>query len=126
SFTNASVTGSTVYIRTGQSGGFTVTASSSDADSGVAGYSFPSLGSGWNGSQAGAAETYTFDSSATPSGSRDVPAQNGAGQSSAAGSFSIVGDTAAPVTSVGCGGGACSAGWYSSPVSVSLSATDAA
>src|SRR5205823_1340747 len=48
SFTNASTTGSTVYVRTGHAGAFTVTASSSDAETGVSSYGFPSLGSGWS------------------------------------------------------------------------------
>ena len=33
-------------------------------------------------------------------------------------------DTIAPTSSIGCGGGACSSGWYTSAVSVALSATD--
>ena len=42
-------------IRPGVTGGFTVTGSSTDGGSGVASYSYPSLGSGWSG-----AGTYTF------------------------------------------------------------------
>jgi peptidoglycan/xylan/chitin deacetylase (PgdA/CDA1 family)/N-acetyl-beta-hexosaminidase len=34
-------------------------------------------------------------------------------------------DTTAPTSSIACGGGACSSGWYGGPVSVSLSASDA-
>jgi peptidoglycan/xylan/chitin deacetylase (PgdA/CDA1 family) len=37
----------------------------------------------------------------------------------------IKNDTQAPSSSIACGGIACSSGWYASPVSVSLSATDA-
>jgi peptidoglycan/xylan/chitin deacetylase (PgdA/CDA1 family) len=37
----------------------------------------------------------------------------------------IKNDTQAPTSSITCGGGACSNGWYGNPVSVSLSATDA-
>ena len=36
----------------------------------------------------------------------------------------IKNDTQAPTSSIACGGGACSTGWYSAPVSVSLSAAD--
>jgi peptidoglycan/xylan/chitin deacetylase (PgdA/CDA1 family) len=37
----------------------------------------------------------------------------------------IKNDTQAPTSSIACGASACSSGWYGSPVSVSLSATDA-
>src|SRR5207248_9334037 len=37
-FTNASATGPTGYVRTGQAGGFPVTASPSDAETGAAGF----------------------------------------------------------------------------------------
>ena len=47
SFTEAMSVGSTVFYRPGTSGGFTVTASSTDAESGVASYAFPNLGAGW-------------------------------------------------------------------------------
>ena len=45
SFTNAAVTGGVVWFRSGAAGSFTVTAGSSDAESGVASYAFPALGS---------------------------------------------------------------------------------
>src|SRR4029077_11223162 len=48
SFTAASTAGTTVYYNPGGSGAFTVSASSTDAESGVASYSSPSLGSGWS------------------------------------------------------------------------------
>ena len=110
--------GATVYFQGGGAGGFTVAASgSTDADSGVAGYTYPALGSGWSGSNG----NYTFNSSAgTQSGS--VTAQNNAGLSSAGTSFTAQSDAAAPTSSVTCNTIACSAGWYtSSPVAIAIS-----
>jgi hypothetical protein len=124
--TNASVSGSTVYFRGGAAGSFTVTGAATDAQSGVASYSFPALGSGWSGSVTGADDTYSFSATAVdPSEPNDVRATNAAGQDSAATSFTVTRDGTAPSTTVQCGGGACSAGWYTtSPVSVTLSASD--
>jgi len=85
-FTGAHATGSTVYFRPGSSGGFTVTPSSTDAQSGVASYSYPSLGTGWSRSGG----DYTFDPSAgDPAEPNDVTAQNNAGLTSAATSFAV-------------------------------------
>jgi hypothetical protein len=47
--THASAAGSTLYYNTNTPGGFTVGASSTDPESGVATYAFPSLGTGWSG-----------------------------------------------------------------------------
>src|SRR3712207_8947349 len=40
--------GSTIYFRPGTAGGFTVAASSEDAETGIASTSFPALGLGWS------------------------------------------------------------------------------
>ena len=115
--------GSTVFFQGGGSGGFTVSASgSSDAQSGLAGYTYPSLGSGWTNTGGG----YTFDGSAgTQTGS--VTAQNNAGLTSAGTSFTAQSDSAAPTSSVTCNTIACSAGWYTtSPVAVAISGSDGA
>ena len=78
--TNASATGQTVYFRPGAAGGFTVTASADDPHSGISGYGFPALGSGWSGSQSGADYDYSFTASASdPVEPNDVTAQNNAG-----------------------------------------------
>src|SRR5207237_10032981 len=59
-FTNAHLRAGTVYFRTGASGGFTVTPTSSDDESGVASYVYPALGSGWTRSGG----DFSFDTSA--------------------------------------------------------------
>ena len=84
--------GSIVYFKGGTAGGFTVTASgSTDADTGIAGYTYPALGAGWSN----AAGVYSFTGGAgTQSGS--VTAQNNAGLSSAGTSFTAQSDTTAP------------------------------
>ncbi|MDX6543406.1 MAG: hypothetical protein QOK32_1009, partial [Gaiellaceae bacterium] len=124
--TNASLAGSTVYFRSGAAGGFTVTAASSDAQSGVSSYSFPALGSGWSGAASGADDAYTFTAAAgDPSEPNDVRATNAAGLDSTAASFTVTADGTAPSTSIACNAGACPAGWFTtSPVSVVLSASD--
>jgi hypothetical protein len=100
---NTFVSGSTVYYRSGAtSGGFSVTAASTDPESGIASYAFPSLGSGWTVSGSGATRTYTW-SSATPStsaGPFTVTAKDGAGLvssgSNATNPFNLTADNAAP------------------------------
>ena len=90
--TNAFQTGGTVYFRQGAAGGFTVTATSTDPQSGVVSTTYPGLGSGWSHT----AGDYTFNSSATaPGGAQTVTVTNGAGLSSTA-SFTVVGDSTAP------------------------------
>jgi len=113
--------GSTVYFQGTGSGGFTVAASgSTDVQSSVSGYTYPSLGTGWL--HTGGDYTFT-GAAATQSG--DVTAQNGAGLSSTATSFTAQLDSAAPTSSIQCNTAACSAGWYtSSPVSIAIGATD--
>ncbi|MCA1684078.1 MAG: hypothetical protein LC708_02995, partial [Actinobacteria bacterium] len=102
SFTNASVSGTTVYIRQGAAGGFTVTGTSSDTESGIDHLTFASgLGSGWTGGGADSSTpytgAYTFNSSATaPVGNQNVTATNGWALTSGATTFTVVADTTAP------------------------------
>jgi hypothetical protein len=111
SFTNASATGTTVFFRQGVTGGFTVTSSATDAETGIASTSFPALGAGWT--HTGGA--YSFDTTATPpSGNQNVTSRNAAGLDSAGSPFTVVPDTAAPISTIKCNGVACSAGWYTS------------
>src|SRR5581483_4414844 len=131
SFTNASQTGSVVYFRAGASGGFTVTGTSTSGPSGIASLTFPSgLGTGWSGGGVDSSSpyqgVYTF-SGASPAqpANLQISATSGAGLTSPQSDpFSLVADSTAPTTSVMCGGVACSGGWYTSGVSVTLSASD--
>src|SRR5205085_5168147 len=102
SFANASATGTTVYVRQGAAGGFTVTGTSSDAESGIDHLTFASgLGSGWTGGGADSSSpytgAYTFSAAAAaPSGSQDVTATNGWALTSASTPFTVVADTTPP------------------------------
>ncbi|HEX6130767.1 MAG TPA: chitobiase/beta-hexosaminidase C-terminal domain-containing protein, partial [Actinomycetota bacterium] len=110
----------TVFYRGGGSGGFTVTATAADAQSGVDGYSYPALGAGWTGGGG----SYDFSAGAA-SGTHSVTATNGAGLEAST-PFSVSADSTAPVTAALCDGLVCSSDWYTTaPVSVTLAATDA-
>jgi type II secretory pathway pseudopilin PulG len=104
SMTNVSVNGTTVYYRSGAtSGSFTVTASSTDAVSGIASYGFPTLGSGWTATAGSlGVETYSWSTASptTGAGPFTVTATNGAGLASGGTSFSLVADHTAPVNSL--------------------------
>jgi uncharacterized repeat protein (TIGR02059 family) len=83
--------GSTVYFKQGGAGGFTVTATSADPESGVQSTNYPSLGPGWT-----SGGTYTFDNTANaPGSSSTVTVTNNAGLSSTA-TFDVVSDSSAP------------------------------
>ena len=124
--TNAVASGQTVYFRSGEAGGFTVTAASSDAQSGWL-LRFPALGTGWSGTPSGDSTDYSFGSSAAdPVEPLNVTAQNNAGLDSTPASFTVSADGAAPVSPISCDGAPCTGGWYTSTVSVTLSASDAA
>ena len=99
---NAYYNGSgTLYIRPSAGGTFTVTGSSTDAQSGIGSYTFGTLnsngGSNFGGSQTGDHYDYTFGASTTaPSTARTVSATNGAGTGSSDTTYSIAADTTAP------------------------------
>ena len=130
SFTNASATGSTVYYRTGVAGGFTVTGTASDAQSGIDHLTFPALAAGWAG---GGADTsspyngaYTFGAGAAdPTEPNNVTATNNVAITSSPTSFTVTPDSLAPVSSILCDGASCAGSWYTSSVAISLSASDA-
>ena len=90
--------GSTIWFRSaaGAGGSFDVTASSTDAQTGIASYSFPALGAGWSQSGSGATRTYTYANAAATPGASNVTATNGAGSGSANGTFTVSNDTTGP------------------------------
>ena len=88
-------TGTTAFYRPAGSGSFDVTASSTDAQSGILDYSFPVL-AGFTGSGAGATRTYTLATPTEPNGAKPVTARNQALLSSAATNFTLTSDAAGP------------------------------
>jgi hypothetical protein len=123
-----SAVGNTVFFLPTSSGSFDVTASSSDGDSGIGSYAFPSaasFGSGWSVSGSGNTRTYSYTPGSATPGSQSVTATNGAGRTNSS-SFDVeVSDTTPPTTSIQCNAAACQGSYYtSSPVSVTLSADD--
>ncbi len=123
-----SVSGLTLHFRPGTTGYFTLSATSSDPESGLREIRFPNLGSGWSGGGADPAApyeaTYSFNGSAGSPGALSVAATNAAGLS-ATSSFAVRADAIPPTASIACGGASCSSGPYPGSVSVSLSAADA-
>ena len=87
--------GTTVYFKGGSAGGFTATGSgSTDADTGISGYSYGNIaGTGWSN----AAGAYTF-TAASPSGSGAVTATNNAGLIGSSASFTATADSTAPAS----------------------------
>ncbi len=86
----------TLHYRSG-SGTFTTTASATDAASGIAAYTFPTLGSGWT-STPGALGVRTYSWTGTPAapGTAGVTATNNATGTSAAATFPLAVDDTAP------------------------------
>ena len=91
--------GTRVYFKPdAANGGFDISASSSDSDTGIASYGFPagsSLGTNWSGSGSGSSRTYSYTATATTNGSQNVSATNNAGRS-ASSSFDVALDSTAP------------------------------
>ena len=85
--------GSIVYFKGGTAGGFTATASgATDADSGVASYSYGAVaGAGW----ANAAGVYTF-TGISPTGTGSATATNNAGLTGGSAGFTAQSDSTAP------------------------------
>ena len=139
SLTPANATGGAYYSGSGTqvfikpsaaNGGFDLTASSTDSDTGISGYTFPTagaMGTNWSVSGSGATRTYSFTPTAAEPGSKSVSAANNAG-GSASSNFTVTADSAAPTTTAQCNGAACLNGTYytSAPVSVTLSGNDGA
>ena len=88
-------TGTTAFYRPAGTGSFDVTASSTDAQSGILDYGFPAL-AGFTGSGTGATRTYTLATPTEPNGAKPVTARNQALLSSTATNFTLTSDAAAP------------------------------
>ena len=113
------------YLPGAASGQFAVTGASSDGQSGIASYGFPAPASGWSVSGSGDTRTYSHAGASTdPAEPNDVTATNNAGLTSGATSFTVTPDATPPTTSIQCDGGSCAGGWYTTDVSVALSAVD--
>ncbi|MDQ5822452.1 MAG: Ig-like domain-containing protein, partial [Actinomycetota bacterium] len=97
-FTRAWENGSgTVYFKGGAAGGFTITGTASDPESGVASYSFPALGAGWSAVGSGATRTYSFAAAAIdPAEPNDVTATNNAGRTSTPAPLTVTADSTPP------------------------------
>ncbi|HUN79482.1 MAG TPA: PKD domain-containing protein [Solirubrobacteraceae bacterium] len=87
-----------LYFGPSAGGAFIVSASSSDPQTGIAGYTFSSLGSyGFTGTQTGNQMAYTFGASATqPPSGPTVLATSNAGASSAAANYALILDNTPP------------------------------
>jgi hypothetical protein len=108
SLTLANATGGAYYPGSGTrlffrpdaaNGGFDITASATDSDTGVASYSFPaggSIGTNWSASGSGASRTYSYTGTATTNGSQNVTATNTAGGTSGNSTFDVTADSNAP------------------------------
>ncbi len=120
SFTNAYASGSTVYYRPGVAGQFTVTASGSDAESGVGSYSFPTF---WTTSGSGASRTYSWTGTPAAPGTQSVAVVDGAGRTGAGASFTPTADSTAPSTTDDTG--SIGNGWKNTNQTVTLTPTDA-
>jgi peptidoglycan/xylan/chitin deacetylase (PgdA/CDA1 family) len=99
----------------------TVGLSATDSQSGVASIHYTTDGS----DPTLASPTYTAPFTISATTTVNYRAWDNAGNVEATKSQLIQIDTSAPTSSISCGGGACSSGWYTSAVSVALSASDA-
>ena len=92
--------GTVVYFNPASgAGSFDITASSTDAETGVGSYTFPIgalMGLNWTMSGAGATRTYSYTSGAATPGAQTVTATNGAGTTGATGTWTTQSDTTAP------------------------------
>jgi hypothetical protein len=72
------------YSRFGGQNHFMVTMTTSDTTSGITGYVFPNLGTGWTSTGTGNERTYTFGSTAVSTGVQTITVTNNAGLTSSA------------------------------------------
>jgi hypothetical protein len=121
---NAGVVRNVVYYQPSTNGSFTVSATSSDPESGGTTYVFPVI-PGTTQLGTGASRTFLFTPSFTaPPGPLTVTAMNAGGLTSAAGTFTLVPDPAPPTITVRCNGNPCGARTFAGPVTVTISGDD--
>lgn len=101
--TNTYGTGAVVYYRsTATSGSLTMTTSGSDTGSGLAGFTFPTLGTGWTNTPGAttattAARTYSWSATGpTAPGARTITATNNAALTSTGRTITFTDDTSPP------------------------------
>ncbi len=94
--------GSNVYYkRDAASGSFTATATATDAESGIATYAMPNLGTGWTvPSGTTGVQTYAWSAPnpTAPAGAQNATANNNAAATSSAAGFTMISDITAPAT----------------------------
>jgi hypothetical protein len=123
-FTNSAASGNVVYYRPGGSGRFTVTAASTDGESGIASYTFPTV-AGFAVTGSGPSRIYSFTNApSAPSAPVTVTVTNGSGLVSPGASFTLVPDSTPPTVKVRCNGKPCLRTAYRKAVTVTLSAAD--
>ena len=96
--TNAFDSGATVYYRSAATSGSLRITAAAAAASGIAGYAFPALGSGWTATPGATGVTTYSWSAAGPAapGTKTVTATNNAGNTSAAAPFTLTADDTKP------------------------------
>jgi hypothetical protein len=123
-FTNASATGTVVFFRPSVGGSFTVTAASTDLESGAPTFTFPTV-TGFTITGTGASRTYPYTTApSSPLAALTVSAKNASGLSSPTASFTLVPDPTPPTLTVTCNGSPCKSTTYRAPVTVSANASD--
>jgi hypothetical protein len=95
--TNTFASDTALYYRaTASTGGFTLNATATDAESGVSSYAYPTLGSGWAGGGTSGTYSWSVPNAGTDPGPFAVTAANGLGLASPASSFTVIPDTTGP------------------------------
>jgi hypothetical protein len=91
----------TIYYKQNSTGSFTITATASDATSGLASYSFPTAPTGWTESGSGAARTYSYTAAAgsPTAGTQTITATDNA-TLTASTTLTLTADNAVAVTAI--------------------------
>lgn len=121
---NMSASGNVVFFRPGGSGSFTVSAATSDPESGISTYSFPDI-PGFTAVGTGPHRTYTTANAGPPTTTTfAVTSTNAAGVNSSVASFTLSSDGISPTLAVRCNGAPCRAAAYAKTVMLSFKSID--